>query len=225
VKGRGVFVIIPAYNEAVKLGGVLDKVAAYKGQGIISSVVVVDDGSRDNTAAIALKHGAVLLRHVVSLGKGAALKTGCDFATSRGADTLVVMDGDGQHDSADIPLILKRLRGADMVFTYRKMNHEMPSLFRLGNRFIQFFTGLLYGIKIKDTLSGFRAFKAGVYKKIRWSSSDYSVESEMIANAGKHRLRYKQVPIETVYHDRYKGTTVIDGFRIVARMIWWRLTR
>ena len=84
---------------------------------------------------------------------------------------------------------------------------------------------LLYNIKIKDTQSGYRAFSVEAYKKIRWRSSDYSMESEMIANVGKHKLKYEQIPIETIYTDRYKGTTVLDGVKIVFNMLWWRISK
>ena len=76
-----------------------------------------------------------------------------------------------------------------------------------------------------DTQCGFRAFTAEAYRKIRWKSHDYSMESEMISLAGKARLRYKELPIRTVYLDNYKGTTVPDGLRIVANMIIWKIFR
>ena len=82
---------------------------------------------------------------------------------------------------------------------------------------------LLYGIQLNDTQCGFRAFTSDAYKKVRWNSSDYSMESEMIARAGKQNLKYVQIPIETIYSDRYKGTTIVDGMKIVMNMIWWKL--
>ena len=81
----------------------------------------------------------------------------------------------------------------------------------------------LYGIKLKDTQCGYRSFNANVYRKIRWHSSDYCMESEMIARAGRKNLAYAQIPIKTVYMDRYKGTTILDGIKIVYKMLLWRL--
>jgi len=86
-------------------------------------------------------------------------------------------------------------------------------------------TQLLFKIRIRDTQSGYRAFTSRAYRKIRWKASNYSMESEMIANLGKHKLKYKEIPIRTIYTDRYKGTTVLDGIKIVFNMIWWRLTK
>jgi hypothetical protein len=80
----------------------------------------------------------------------------------------------------------------------------------------------LYGISLNDTQCGFRAFSKDAYKKIRWNASDYSMESEMISRTGKQKLKYVQIPIETIYSDRYKGTTVIDGIKIVLNMFWWK---
>ena len=96
--------------------------------------------------------------------------------------------------------------------------------FTLGN-FINQVNNLLFGVKLSDTQSGYRALRAEAYKKIRWSSADYSLESEMIANLRKASLGYKEIPIKTIYPDKYKGTTIVDGVRIVLNMIWWRLIK
>ncbi len=215
-----VWVVIPAHNEEKNIGRVIEKIR--KGS---KNVVVVDDGSKDKTALIAEKAGIVVLRHIVNLGKGAALKTGCEYAIKKGAEKIVVLDADGQHDPNEIPNFIKALNKADIVFGYRRLNKNMPFVLRYGNWFIFFITKLLFGLKIVDTQCGYRAFKSKVYNKIKWDAQDYSMESEMVANTGKARLRYGQIPIETIYSDKYKGTTVIDGFKIVLNMIWWRLTR
>ena len=83
----------------------------------------------------------------------------------------------------------------------------------------------MYKIKLKDTQCGYRAFSAKAYKKIKWKSSDYSMESEMIANVGKHHLKYAEIPIQTIYSDKYKGTTIVDGIKIVFNMLLWKIRR
>ena len=100
----------------------------------------------------------------------------------------------------------------------------MPLVPRTGNQLIQTFSKLLFNIKIRDTQSGFKAFTREAYEKIKWESMGYSVESEMIARTGKHRLRFRQIPIETIYRDEYKGTTFVDGIKIVLNMIRWKLS-
>ena len=157
------------------------------------------------------------------MGKGAALKTGCDYAVKNGAEFIIALDADAQHDPSDIPRFIEKLKKYDVVFSYRKLSGKMPLVLRFGNWIISNIVRNLYNVSLKDTQSGFRAFSKSAYKKIKWNASDYSMESEMISRAGKQRLKYVQIPIETIYSDRYKGTTVIDGVKIVLNMFWWKL--
>ncbi len=212
------YVVVPAYNEEKNIGKVLDKLATLN-----VSVVVVDDGSHDKTSHEAKVRGVKVLRNIINLGKGAALRLGCDYAYKKGATQIIVLDADGQHDPGMIPYFMAALTKADIVFGYRSHWQRMPFILRFGNWFINNTISTLYGVTLRDTQSGFRAFCADVYPLLRWKASDYSMESEMIANMGKNKLKYVQVPIATIYADKYKGTTVFDGIKIVSRMIWWRL--
>ena len=189
-----VWVVIPAHNEEKHIGGVIKKAGKFT-----NNILVVDDGSKDKTSAVAEKSGAFVLKHIVNLGKGAALKTGCEYAIKNGAEKIVVLDADGQHDPNEIPNFVNSLNKADIIFGYRRLNKNMPFVLRYGNWFIFFMTKLLFGLKIVDTQCGYRAFKVKVYNKIKWDAHDYSMESEMIANTGKHHLKYNQIPIETIY--------------------------
>lgn len=211
--------IIPAHNEEKNIAAVIKKTKKY-----CKNIVVVDDGSSDSTYNEAKKQNVVVLRHIVNLGKGAALKTGCDYAFSKKAGILIAMDADGQHDPKDMPRFVRGLKDNDIVFSYRKIYRKIPAVLRFGNWFINETVKILHGIKLRDTQCGYRAFKSGIYKKIRWVSQDYSVESEIIVNVGKHNLKYTEIPIQTIYSDKYKGTSVIDGIRIVMSMLWWKVT-
>ncbi len=214
------WVIVPAYNEGERIGNVLSGVKTHS-----NNIVVVDDGSHDNTFDVSKSHTQHTLRHIVNLGKGAALKTGCDFAVRNGAKNIVVIDADGQHNSSLIPKFVEELNnGKEIVFGYRELGGNMPFVLRFGNLFINKTTSALYGMDLNDTQCGYRGFTSEAYNKIRWGASDYCMESEMIKNAAKHKLKYSQIPIETIYADKYKGTTVIDGVKIVLRMFLWRLT-
>ncbi len=217
-----IFAVIPAYNEEKHITEVVEKTKRH-----ISAdrIIVVDDGSRDKTYAAAQKTGAVALRHIVNLGKGAALKTGCDYAVKKGAEAIIALDSDTQHDPEEIPNFAKALKDADIVFGYRSPDKRMPLVLKFGNWAIGTAIKILFRIHIKDTQCGYRAFTKEAYRKIMWTAADYSVESEMIALVGKNNLRYKQIPIETIYVDRYKGTTPLDGISIVMKMLWWRITR
>ncbi len=216
---NNVFVVIPAHNEGERIGKVLKEV-----KNIVNNVIVVDDGSKDNTSEIAKKEkGTIVLKHIVNLGKGAALKTGCDYAIQKNAKAIVVVDADGQHDPKLIPNFIKALEKYDLVFGYRELSARMPLLFRIGNFGINKLTTIFYGIKLRDTQSGFRAFTSKTYKKIRWKANDYSMESEMIARAGNRKIKYCEVPISTIYGDKYKGTTIMDGLKVGINLIKWRL--
>ena len=220
MKKGNIWVIIPAYNEEKLIGKVIKKTKRY-----INNIVVVDDGSKDKTYDVAVRAKVNSLKHIVNLGKGAAIKTGCEFAIKNGAELLILLDADAQHDPNAIPNFLKCLKNADIVFGYRKPSKQMPLILRYGNCFINKATKLLYNIDLRDTQCGYRALTKKAYKKIKWEASDYSLESEIIANVGKKRLKYKEIPIQTIYSDKYKGTTVLDGIKIVLNMIWWKITR
>lgn len=215
---KNLWIIIPAYNEAKNVGKVIQKCKKYS-----KNIVLVDDGSQDTTYAVGNKLGIHSLQHPINLGKGAALKTGCDYAYINGAEILVVLDADGQHNADEIPKFLKALPKHDIVFGSRGINENMPRVFKLGNWGINKITELLYTVRLRDTQSGFRCFTRKAYEKIRWQSSSYSMESEMIANVGKYNLRYAEISIETIYLDKYKGTTVIDGLKIGINLLLWRL--
>ena len=208
------FVIIPAYNEGEKISAVIKEVKKHAHR-----IIVVDDGSQDDTAARAATEKVIVLKHKVNLGKGAALRTGCDYALELGADRLVVIDADGQHMPEQIPLFINALQDYEIVFGYRKRSTTMPLVLRFGNNFINNTLKLLIGIDVHDSQGGYRSFTAAAYRNVRWKATDYYMETEMIIKAARHRLQYSQIPIETIYVDKYKGTTVFDGVKIVAKMI------
>jgi glycosyltransferase involved in cell wall biosynthesis len=211
-------VIIPAYNESKYLLDVILKTKKF-----VDNIIVVNDGSTDNTLEILDQIERItVLNHPINLGKGAALKTGCDYAFKNDAKKIVVMDADGQHNPGRIIEFIEKLNQYDLIFGYRKRSKKMPALMRIGNWGLNQLVLMLFKVKIKDTQCGFRAFNAKVYPKIRWQTDDYSMESEMIAKAGKHKINYAEIPIETIYQDNYKGTTILDGMKIGLNMLFWR---
>lgn len=212
--------VIPAYNEGKTIAEVITKTKRY-----LASIIVVDDGSIDDTAAQATKAGAMVTKHRVNLGKGAALKTGCDYAFKLNAKKVIVMDADGQHDPKEIPKFIEALNNHDIVFGCRKVPKTMPLVFRFGNKVISKSLHFLYNIEVEDSQCGYRAFTINAYNGIRWEALDYYVETEMAIRAGKKKLRHTMIPIETIYADRYKGTTVLDGVAIVAKMMGWKVWR
>lgn len=213
-------VVIPIYNEQNSIKNIIAQAKMH-----VEKVIVVNDGSSDQTSQVLSQTDAICLTHKVNLGKGAALKTGCDYAVIHGAERIVVLDGDGQHNPDRIPDFLDSLSENDVVFGYRQTPESMPSVLKFGNWFINSSIKYLFNIKVKDSQSGYRAFTSDAYKKIRWSAHDYYMETEMITNAAGFKLKYGEIPIETIYADRYKGTTVLDGVKIVVKLLGGRVFR
>ena len=220
-----VVVVIPARNESTRLRAVLREIPATIPGVARVTRLVVDDGSTDGTAAAARAEGAIVLRQRVNLGKGGALLTGCDAAERLHADVIVAMDADGQHRPEELPkLIAPILDGStDVVLGARTFEGEMPTLFRVGNRVLNRCVSTLFGVNVSDTQCGYRAFRGDAYPKLRWSSRDYAVESEMLVRIARQRLRFQEMPIATVYLDRFKGTQPSDGFKILRQLLLWRL--
>jgi len=221
---HSVGIVIPARNEARHIGQVLTELES-EVHGLPVVPMVVDDGSSDRTADLARAAGARVISHAINLGKGAALKTGCEAVIAAGCDVIVLMDADGQHRPGDLPLMVSPLLAgtADLVLAQRHFTRDMPATMRLGNWGLSRLFSFLFGATFQDTQCGLRAFTADAYPKLDWIATDYAVETEMLVRAARARLRTAEVEIETIYHDAYKGTTVTDGMRILANMIRWRM--
>lgn len=220
---KKVFIILPGLNEEKHIGQLISNI---KKQGY-SNIIFVDDGSNDKSSEVAKSSDAIVIRHIINMGKGAATKTGCGYAIKKGAKILVLMDSDGQHKPEDLNRIVSELvkNKRDIVIGRRKIDKNMPFMMTFGNWFIDKASGLINGIDLQDTQSGLRCFTSETYKKIKWKSDDYSMESEMIANIAKNRLKYSQIFIETIYLDNFKGTTIFDGIKIFLNIIKFRIFR
>jgi glycosyltransferase involved in cell wall biosynthesis len=215
-----IFIVIPAFNEGKRLDSVIKQI---KNLAPNQPIVVVDDGSKVAECP-ELKPGDILLRHKINLGKGAALKTGIEYAFQHGAEAVVMMDADGQHDPKEIKEFIKKIsEGYDLVFGSRKKTIDTPLIRFLGNKFASLYISLLFGIYISDILSGYRAFTKRAYQRILWTSSKYGVETEMVARLGKNRqgLTWTEIPIDTIYIDKYKGVTILDALKILSQSFWW----
>lgn len=215
-----VFVVIPVYNEGDAVRAVVDDVSRYVPA---RDVVVVDDGSTPKLEQTSVGD-ARLLRHPINLGKGMALKTGCEYALSRGAEAIVLIDGDGQHEPGEIPRLVSALADADIVFAARELNRQMPPVRLAGNWVLNRSAGWLFRLDLKDIWCGFRAFRGEVFDKIVWDAHDYAVDVEMAVRAFQRGLTSREVSIGTVYHDAHKGVTVVDGLRLLFRLVGWRFT-
>lgn len=215
-------VVIPSYNEEGRIGAVIDEI---KGSKI--PIIVVDDGSEDQTYKEVHGRKICVVRHKINLGKGAALKTGCEAAFSLGAEAIIMMDSDGQHKASDLPKFITALKSKkyNIIFGSRNSSYGVPLVRYLGNKLSSVLVLFLFGICLSDLICGYRAFTKDTYKKIKWQSRGYGVETEMVIRTGKMKLNYCEIPIETVYYDKFKGVTILDAIGILLNVFRWRFTR
>ena len=215
--------VIPAYNEAAHISIVLEKAKKY-----IDIIIVVDDGSKDQTWKIlkCASGNVIPLRHRVNLGKGAALKTGCEAARRLGAEIIVTIDADGQHPPEYIPAILDYMKSKnlDVVFSVRDGGDKMPIVRMLGNRVLNLMAHNLFNLRLRDIWCGFRAFKTSCLPKISWNKCDYSGEIQMALKVGQSKLAYGEYIIPTIYSDTAKGVSIVHGLKLLFQMLIWRIT-
>ncbi|MBI4438291.1 glycosyltransferase family 2 protein [Candidatus Uhrbacteria bacterium] len=220
-----VLAIIPAYNEAATIAEVLQKT-----QPLVDGIVVINDGSTDRTAQIARLQGAVVLTHIVNRGLGAALGTGFEAAKRLGADIIVTLDADGQHDPAEIKRFMSEIeKGADVVIGSRMLTGfvGMPLHRRAAQIVGNLVTFFLFGAWVTDSQSGFRAFTRYAISKIQIQTNRMEVSSELIAEAKRNKLTVVEVPIKAIYTDYSlsKGQSFFVGLKTLLKLVVRRLTR
>lgn len=219
-----VFIVIPAYNEA---SVIVDVVKEVQGAGDYH-IIVVDDGSYDKTYGNAVScSGIVTLRHKINRGKGAATKTGIVAANRLGADIVVTIDGDGQHDPDDIKMLIKPIieKKVDVVLgTRRKKKGEMPIIKIIANKVGNTITWFLYGIHVSDSQSGFRAYSSYAAKIIDTKADKYEYDSKVIREINNNRLSFVEVPIQVRYTqysmNKKHKQGFVNGLRTLVRMVW-----
>lgn len=210
------YVVIPGFNEEIYIKEVLKGVSK-----ITKNIVFVDDGSIDNTGQIAKKYSRFVLTHEVNLGKGAALKTGSEFVfKSLGADAVVFMDSDGQHNPKDLVHFFKKLKGGNsVIFGVRDLSPKMPFIRLIGNKLASFFLKMLFHQYFPDIPSGFKAMTKKAYYKLRWDCSGYEVETEIAARVAKKNIPFELLGIQTIYRDRIKGVSFLDGLNVLKFLV------
>jgi len=213
-------VILPAYEEEVSIGSIVLLTKLYA-----DKVIVIDDGSTDRTAEIARKAGAEVIVHEKNSGKGTALKTGFEAAVKMGADVIVTMDSDAQHNPADIPKLAAPIikDEADMVNGSRYISgsdKNTPAYRRVGQTVLDKATNMNSGLQITDSQSGFRAFAASVIDVFRFNANGMAIESEMLADAGKAGLRIKEVEITVRYDvDGSTANPIQHGIQVLMSIL------
>lgn len=213
--------IIPAYNEEKTIAEVIERAKSF-----VDEIIVVDDGSIDQTAEIIVKHKATLLRHIINRGQGAALETGNEYALKNHYDIIVHFDADGQFKADEIPEFVKLIEsgGYDVVLGSRFM--EKKSNMPFMKKYIimpiaRIINNIFFNIKLTDPQNGFRALSARAAEKIKIEQSDWAHCSEILAKVFAYNLKYKEIPV-TVNYSRF-GRNFSSGFKIIKDLLIGKL--
>ena len=209
--------LIPAYNESATIGEVLDRVDALP---LDKQVIVVDDGSTDDTAALVEARNGVLLLRQHNQGKGAAIRHAIEHIDGQIA---VIQDADMEYDPAEVPRLIEPIEHghADVVYGSRLRGGEAQRAYMfwhlVGNRFLSLLTGVLYNTTISDMETGYKAFRTEVLRSLDLRQSDFAIEPEITAKICLRNLRVYELPI-SYYGRTYeegKNITWRDGFKAV----------
>ena len=221
---KKIFIAIPAFNEADVIQDVIQEIqsAGYK------NIIIIDDGSRDNTFKKAKEMaGVTALRHKINRGKGAATKTGIEAAKLLGADIIVTMDGDGQHDPQDVKNLIEPIlkNNCDVVLGTRlKDTAGMPWHKIIANHVGNFFTWWLFGLWVTDSQSGFRAYSKHAAEVINTKGDRYEYESEVIKEIHNYKLKFIEVPIAVRYTEYSMGKIhkqgLMNGIKTLYKMVF-----
>lgn len=231
MKSVRVCIVIPAFNEGKVIAEVVKDIKSQlKSKKYDADVVVVNDGSKDNTAQQARLGGAKVIDHILNSGAGAATATGLSYANQMGYDIAATMDADGQHNSKDIVRGIKEIQAqnADLLIGSRLIDtsaKEMSLLKRIGNWGLSFITMVLFGVYTSDSQSGMRIYSRKALEQLRWKTSGYEFCSEMIWRANQLKLTIGEYPITVIYTDysKAKGQNNWNGVNILKSLVRRRL--
>lgn len=216
-----IYIVVPAYNEENSISGVIGDLRKHN----FNNIIVVDDGSTDDTNIVAKKDGAVVIKHPINLGQGTAVKTGIDYALLLGAEIIVTFDADGQHLAKDLDNLVKPLINNEVEVAlgsrFLDNNSNVPwlkKIFLKGGTLLLF---LMYGIMLTDTHNGFRALSRSAAEKIHIRSRGMEHASEILEEIKIKKIRYKEIPV-TIKYSTYsisKGQRISNSLNIFFKML------
>jgi len=221
--------VIPAYNEARVIRRIVEDLhdvfwkSSYEFQ-----VVVVDDGSKDDTAEQAHLGGAHVIRHILNTGSGGATATGLSFAYQSGFDIATTSDADGQHDPHDVLRGVEMLLQdkSDLLIGSRLIDKQGMSRVKvLGNTGLSVITNILFGIRVTDSQSGLRVFSQKALEQLKWKTSGYEFCSEMLWRAKQLNLTINEFPIKAIYteYSKSKGQNNWNAVNIIKSLLRRRI--
>ncbi|MFH1355192.1 MAG: glycosyltransferase family 2 protein [Candidatus Omnitrophota bacterium] len=215
-------IVIPAYNEARAIAGVIQQILSHK-----LDLIIVDDGSLDDTSEVAKMAGATVIKNLKNEGKGSSLIKGFNYALENNFDAVISMDGDGQHHTDDISNFIDLAKkSASSIFIGNRMQEtkDMPWLRIQTNKTMSWFISSVTGQKIYDTQCGFRLIKREVLEKIKLTTNKYETESEMLVKAARLGFKIESIPIRTIYADETSQINpfidTLRFFRFLIKEVW-----
>lgn len=227
---KRVCVIVPAYNESQVISDVVKKAKKVfaKAKDYSIDIIVINDGSKDDTSAQALKGGAIVIDHILNSGAGGATLTGLTYARKHGYEIAATMDADGQHAPEDVlnGIINLDTSNSDLLIGSRLIDSEGMSKTKvIGNKGLSFITYLLFGTNVTDSQSGLRVYSKQAIDKLNWRSSGYEFCSEMLWRAKQSGMSITEYPIKAIYTDysRSKGQNNWNAINIVKKLLKQRL--
>ena len=209
--------LLPSYNVSRSVKRIIREANLF-----VEDIIVIDDGSRDETAEIASACGAVVLEHSRNRGKGMALRTGFDYAIRAGFQLIFTMDSDGQHNPSDLPRFWNRFQQTDpdiLIGGRFKGRSAMPVHRRLNNRLISTVGSALCGRHVPDFQSGYRLIKAEVLKAISLKTERYETESELLIKAGRLGFRIESLPIRAIYGNEISNVKSFREMRLFTKLL------
>jgi len=211
-------VLIPAHNESKTIGQLVEQIRQKN-----LDVIVIDDGSSDQTGSIAQTRDAYVIQHHEKKGKGVSLRDGFRYVLSNNYDGVITMDGDGQHDVADLNTIIHKAESCpEAIVVGNRMTDikGMPGIRLMTNRFMSFLISALCRQHIPDSQCGYRYIGRKVLESMTITAKDYEIESEVLIQASKKGYRIFSVPIRTVYgNERSKINPLRDTTRFFVYLI------
>ncbi len=220
-----VLIAVTAYNEAKFIVAVLDRMSATAPN---IPILVVNDGSTDDTSAIVQQFQVHLIEHVTNYGKGEAIRSAFSFAEKHNFDWIIFLDGDGQHPPEFLPNFIQEIERnrVDVLVGKRKAQaHAMPFHRQLSNGITSILISLCAGRRIHDSQCGYRAIRLCKMKKIILTTTGFQVESELLLKLGKTGAMFGHVPIVTVYGEESSSIDLVGDtlkfIKLIINSLWW----
>jgi glycosyltransferase involved in cell wall biosynthesis len=215
-----IYIVVPAYNESGSIRSVIQALLEN-----YQHVVVVDDGSTDDTAPIIREYPVVILHHLMNRGQGAALQTGIEYALESGAEVIVTFDADGQHDASDIQGLIHPILAGDCDVTlgsrFLGEAHHIPTSRKILLKAGIFFTRVFSGIKVTDVHNGLRAFSRKAARSINIRMERMGHATEILEQLSRAGFIFLEVPVNVYYSDYSlkKGQSSWNFVRVAAEIL------